>query len=163
MASALGAEIILVQIQVPRLPLCAGADNPECRWHKPHTALSVWSRRLSCRGSGRQSPSRWPTGFSEGKRGYLRMALLVYIVLGGKNPNQHTTALHGPETSSRRIGLSPASAGRGGWPPPSREGTWFCGRDGVRRQRRFDSVLRQWWFDSTSSPSISDGNATERD
>ena len=127
MAPALGAGKILVQIQVSRLPLCAGADNPECRWHKPHTALSVWSRRLSCRGSGRQSPSRWPTGFSEGKRGYLRMALLVYIVLGGKNPNQHTTALHGPETSSRRIGLSPASAGRGDGLPRQGKALGFVG------------------------------------
>jgi hypothetical protein len=41
------------------------------------------------------------------------MALLVYIVLGGKNPNQPTTALRGPEMFGRSIGLSPASAGRG--------------------------------------------------
>lgn len=35
---------------------------------------------------GNHRPGR-PCGAPEGERGYLRMALLVYIVLGGKNPN----------------------------------------------------------------------------
>jgi len=48
------------------------------------------------------------------------MALLVYIVLGGINPNWQP-ALHGPETSSRSIGLSPADAGRGGVASPVSE------------------------------------------